>query len=224
MLRSGITIETLDEPVSTIMMFREIWQYKIYIKYYTGPSPHIVVDIGAHIGMFAIQAAVLWPHAYIHAYEPEPTNYSVLCKNIANNSLPGVSVYNEAACAHTGTVNLFIKQRTDSHSIYDNCDGESRQIQVKSNTLAKIVERVQGNTVDFLKMDCEGCEYNLIEKETKVFQSHVRYVVLEYHQAKTQRGAQEILNTLNQAGFSIIEWIPYGQKGLIAASNERLNK
>ena len=37
-----------------------------------GPPVWNVVDLGAHVGEFTIMAAARWPHATIHAFEPNP--------------------------------------------------------------------------------------------------------------------------------------------------------
>jgi len=47
----------------------------------------VVVDIGAFIGAFTLWAKVQWPKATIHAYEPDPTSFKFLIKNIKRAKL-----------------------------------------------------------------------------------------------------------------------------------------
>jgi len=59
----------------------------------TGPPVWTVVDLGAHVGEFTIMAAARWPHAMIHAWEPNPQVLGLLYQNVR---LYNVKVYPKA--------------------------------------------------------------------------------------------------------------------------------
>ena len=223
-LRNGVTIRTSGSARFVLAIFREIWQNRIYVKDLKGPSPGVVVDIGAHVGMFSLLAATLWPHACIHAYEPEPMNHALLIKNIDSPPLSNVIAYNQAVCGHSGTVDLYLKEQTESHSTYNTpYGGKTKDILcVNSTTLVEVIERIDGGVIDFLKVDCEGCEYDLIRNGIDEFRSHVRYVVMEYHEGKTGYDPQEaIVKPLEQEGFTVdIKKHPRGDFGFIVGVND----
>ena len=223
-LRNGVTIRTSGSARSILAIFREIWQNRIYVRDFKGPSPGTVVDIGAHVGMFSLQAATLWPHARIHAYEPEPMNHELLSKNIVRHSLSNVMVYNQAVCSHAGKVELYVKEQTESHSTYNvPYGGKTKHIvSVNCTTLFGVIERIHGGVIDFLKVDCEGCEYELVRNGIDVFRSHVRFVVMEYHEGKTGYDAQEtIVTPLEAIGFTVdVKKHPRGEIGFIVGVND----
>ena len=47
----------------------------------------VVVDVGAHVGVFSIIAALLYPGIKIYAFEPMPLNYMYLVKNVRTAGL-----------------------------------------------------------------------------------------------------------------------------------------
>jgi FkbM family methyltransferase len=55
----------------------------------------IVVDIGAHVGIFAILVALMYPEAKVYAFEPLPANFYFLQKNIARHKVDNVVAVNK---------------------------------------------------------------------------------------------------------------------------------
>ncbi len=49
---------------------------------YTATAP-IVVDVGANVGSFAVWALHRWPDSIVHCYEPVPSNFDLLRRNLA---------------------------------------------------------------------------------------------------------------------------------------------
>ena len=45
-------------------------------------EPKVIFDIGANIGIISLVMTNLYPDAIIHAFEPVPTNYDILLRNI----------------------------------------------------------------------------------------------------------------------------------------------
>ena len=76
--------------------------------------------------------------------------------------------------------------------------------------------------IDFLKIDCEGCEYELLEKGVDVFRSHVRYVVMEYHEGITGRDVQQaIVKPLEDQDFTVdVRRHPRGDIGFVVGVNQ----
>ena len=77
-----------------------------------------VIDIGGHIGTFAIECAVRGK-ADVISFEPEPENYDIFIRNIDVNNLKGqVTVHNKAVSNVNGVTSLYIdKINPGSHSL-----------------------------------------------------------------------------------------------------------
>jgi predicted RNA methylase len=72
-----------------------------------------VFDVGAHVGEYTtIAAKCVGPGGVVHAFEPQPDLQSILHRNMHNNSLANVSVYQCAVTDRSGTVGLVIDRKS----------------------------------------------------------------------------------------------------------------
>jgi len=72
---------SLDVPLT----IKEVFDDLVYKPNWFPLEPEkikTVVDVGAMIGSFALWAKEQWPNAIIHAFEPDPTSYEYLSKNV----------------------------------------------------------------------------------------------------------------------------------------------
>jgi len=70
------------------------------------------------------------------------------------------------------------------------------------STLDVILERYREPEIDFLKMDCEGCEYDLLLSCAVNTLSRIRAISIEVHRCK--KGApQQIVLSLKTMGFQV---------------------
>lgn len=124
-----------------------------------------IVDVGACIGSFAIPYTVIFPDAEILCVEPSKHNFPYLEYNIKN--LPQIKAVKLAAHNTRGNVRISaptIIQRSKPDSDADtgliSIYGESTQYAeaVMTDRLDNIVTK----TVDWLKIDVEGNEENVL--------------------------------------------------------------
>lgn len=140
-----------------------------------------IVDIGGHIGTFMLYAASKAPQATIHAFEPEPSNAAMLRENIAINGLQ-----NRVHCHQLGLGSgresiLHVEaQRTGGHSLILRAEG-SRDVPVQTATLRQMFDENNITRCDFLKMDCEGPEYEAFYTLPPEYFERIRFLALEYH-------------------------------------------
>jgi len=117
----------------------------------------VIVDIGAHIGYYTLLAASLTgEEGKVFAFEPEPSNYALLVKNIEANGYNNVIPVKKAVVDRTRRVKLFLdKRESGEHSIVD--DKRRREaILVDSVTLDDFFGK--DYAIDVIKMDIEGAE------------------------------------------------------------------
>ena len=129
------------------------------------PGAELVIDIGAHVGMFSFYALENGAKRVI-AVEPDPLNYFVLCANIKALGLEDLVIPLNLAVAPTSW---------DRIPIYDLGRGNSgqrstffkatqaRKLSGKAWTieLAKLIEFATAyhQEVDYIKLDVEGMEW-----------------------------------------------------------------
>lgn len=157
-----------------------------------------VVDVGANIGDTAIYFA-LKGAKHVYAFEPYPYSYNIAMKNIKLNYLEDkITLLNEG-CGRSG----FVTIRED----YNNTGGtdlknfkEGKKIRIES--LDEIVKKFNLKHAA-LKIDCEGCEYDLILNASDDALKAFDQIIMEYHY-----GYRNLVKRLRQAGFSVEYGLP----------------
>ncbi len=120
------------------------------------------VDVGANIGYYTLQfAKLVGPSGKVFAFEPDPTNFSVLEKNVRRYGFRNVVCLNQAVCDRSGTVQLYLSEgNPGDHRIYDS--SESRQsIAVSAVRLDDYFARYP-DKIDFIKIDVQGAEDSVL--------------------------------------------------------------
>lgn len=127
----------------------------------------VALDIGAHIGGATIALAVDNPKLQVIAVEAVPPNVALLRRNIEINHLDDRVTVLHAAAGKGGQTTIrwgFEGDETaDHHAFIGNSllTGKTKHqtLEVESLTLGQIVKQRE---VSFCKVDCEGCEYEVL--------------------------------------------------------------
>ena len=129
----------------------------------------VVVDVGAHIGRYALMAAA--NDANVIAVEPDPSNFRLLEKNVKSNGRSNVLLVPEAMTAKPGKLLLSPAPawNTGISSVRSDSLGESSpsiaagEISVPGETLDNMVNAHGLSRIDWLKIDVEGHEVAVLE-------------------------------------------------------------
>lgn len=121
-----------------------------------------VIDIGAHVGTFTLTlASAVGPSGKVIAFEPEPTNFELLKRNIAANGYSWVAT-EQKAISHSSRQNkLYIcKENSGMHRLYPSitCEDSLTVDQVSLDQYLKDAG-LEDCPVSFVKIDIEGAEY-----------------------------------------------------------------
>lgn len=163
-------------------MFNEIFAYDIYKFAATKSSPKII-DCGSNIGLSILYFKSLYPDAEIIGFEPCSQTFEILQKNVEDNNLKNVVVYNKALSDKDEKISFYVSKDYPAHGGTSAAEAKNNQ---KGN-LEQVVDAVKlseyiTQPVAFLKMDIEGAE-DLVLKELadsgKLEQ--VKCMILEYH-------------------------------------------
>lgn len=180
------------DPLEYLHGITEIFIDEVYKQKL--PPNALIIDCGAHIGLSLIYLKRLCPTANIIAFEPDPQNFSLLKKNIESHGFSSVELKNEAVWTTNATLS-FIADGNMSSKI-----GLSQGaiVQVRAVRLADFLTR----KVDFLKIDIEGAEYEVI-KDIQDKLPLVENLFIEYHGSFKQNNELiEILQIVTKNGFN----------------------
>jgi FkbM family methyltransferase len=164
--------------------------YKIF-SYAKHAKPKVIVDIGANIGVFSKLCSLLFPDADIYAYEPNPSALEWLTKNAEGTR---IQVF---PCA--------VGQTSGMVSLDTSCDSTIGRITESGNLEVQCVaasELAEGRPIDFLKMDCEGSEWSILQDLTLLERAQVCGLEYHLHDGHTLAELKELMG---RAGHHVVD-------------------
>lgn len=163
-----------------------------------------VVDIGAGIGDFAVSVARRHPTCQVYAYEPFPESFTLLEENARLNSVSNVSAFPLAIGPQSGEVTLFASGEAVQHSTSEQAMSESvPALEVQALTLDEAFQSNEIEHCDFLKIDCEGCEFGMLFNTSRETLDKISHICLEYHDGFTKFSHEDLERFLAQRGFQV---------------------
>jgi FkbM family methyltransferase len=166
------------------------------------PEPnHVIIDIGAHIGTFALLAASKVPYGKVYAIEPSRETFNYLRINIALNHLQNVEPSHLALSNVKAKVFLYHGKRNWSHSIMKGLSGHGEEVQ--ANTLANYIAEKGIERCDFLKFNCEGAEFPILLNTPPEVLNRIKMILIFYHCDLAEKyDLETLLRYLHKNGFS----------------------
>lgn len=127
----------------------------------------VTIDVGAHVGFYAMIAGLSNPRGRVYAFEPVPAVWQRLMINLSLNQLPNVSAFPLAVGLHTGRSPIYHvaegipSSSSLSQSFFDGyCTPVSTT--VDTCTLDEFVEEHEIPCVDLVKIDTESTEPDVL--------------------------------------------------------------
>jgi FkbM family methyltransferase len=130
----------------------------------------VVVDVGANVGYYTLLASrLVGEEGRVFAFEPEPQNYDLLCKNIKANGCRNVIAEQKAVWKKSGEETLFLdKSNLGGHSLVRaNVMDKDGSVCVKVTSLDEYFGALEC-PVDFIKMDVQGSEMGVFDGMEKI--------------------------------------------------------
>jgi FkbM family methyltransferase len=143
-----------------------------------------VIDVGANIGVTAVIAGLLAFNGSVLALDPVEDTFDYLAANIARSSLTNVKCLNLAAASAEGQVQVVTRPGHSFASFvgydqvmkrYAGYDEEN----VEAITLDRLVQREGMTRVDFVKIDVEGFELEVLRGSSQLLKEAQPTVLLE---------------------------------------------
>jgi FkbM family methyltransferase len=166
------------------------------------PAARFVVDLGAHVGSFTLWAAGAAPCS-VHAFEPNPSTFDLLRRNLAAQP-ERLRCTRAAVAGAAGSRRLALAEDSAANSIDPSRSAAPApaDVTVTSITLAEALERAGFPRVDVLKMDIEGAEYEVLDQLAPRVLDGVGAIVLECHR-RPGASAGDLAARLEREGFDV---------------------
>lgn len=190
----------------------------------------VVLDIGAHIGLFATVAANLPAVEKVYAFEPAPSTLPVLKQTISINHLTNaIEPVNEAMGKETGTITFYIsdEEADNSNSLVSYKEDRNLQgVEVCINTIDHFVKARNLDRVDFIKIDVEGAELDTIRGGIDVFKKFQPSIILAIHPEPIEKKGdklEDIYNLLLSMNYNITYKGKFISKAAFCANKEMID-
>jgi len=191
-----------------------------------------VIDVGANIGMFALWAQPQIARGKLICVEPNPHALKCLAVNIRRNKLDNVTVVAAAVGGDDGIVQFTsfpgleaVGHRADMDapwfanrsnrlgkiarmllplfSFERHSAATAEPIAVQQKLLARIMDDNNVTVANFLKMDCEGSECEILRSLEPSDWRRIERAVIEFHDFGAGRNHDEITDMLCENGFEV---------------------
>jgi FkbM family methyltransferase len=170
----------------------------------------IVVDIGAHMGRYTIPSAKsVGVSGKVIAVEAHPYNFGILQHNLKLNKLTNVSALNSAVYSKKANLKLYLPDEdlgyTMHHSVMTNYlstkynnEIERKFVEVEADTLDNLLKSSAITTVNWIKIDVEGAEYEVLKGAREILSTNKPISILvEVHGKETYGPTIELLRSNN---------------------------
>jgi FkbM family methyltransferase len=182
----------------------------------------IVVDIGAHMGRYTIISSKrVGANGKVVAIEAHPSNFEMLNSNIKLNQLTNVTPLNYAVYSKETKIKLYLPEVESGYTIYNTIMSnrartEDKFVEVSANTLDYLLQLNEITDVNWVKIDVEGAEFEVLKGASNVLsRSKDIALLIEVHGKDTY---EPIIESLRSYNFKIDFEKTYenGEKHIIA--------
>ena len=179
-------------------ILNEIFYQKVYNNDFVCVAENdIVFDIGFNYGFFTLDALTYNPKKVI-GFEPNPN----LVKLFSRLNIDSVQLYQAAVSDKAGSTVFYENNFSGKSSIHSdvNSDTASNSYQVNICSFNDMAE--QYDDIDYLKVDCEGAEYEIFESIPNEFLTNrIRKIALEFHHNINDIKVVNLISKIKQCGF-----------------------
>jgi len=212
------------------MSILDIYKYSEYflLEQYIPKKSNIVIDCGAYIGLYSVICSKLCgDQGLVISIEPEPNSFQILRKNVRENRVNNIQLFNIALLDRECEVEFFVPKVSASGSTFYINHLQKQGIKhsktkVKTTTLDKLIKSMRLDHVDIAKIDVEGAELSVLCGAMESLQNRViNKLVIEVH--KTVTKPEKIIRFLINNGYRIDGYFDVNEfKGLLYAAQEEV--
>lgn len=168
-------------------VYNEIVVDRLYEKFHKVKDGDIVLDIGANAGIFGYSLRDRKPK-HLYMVEPSLTMVKAIKNNCKLMPFP-TTVFDYGISNSNG-----VKETTNQDWIY----AKEKPSEINVRTFAGLIEDMGVDHIDFMKIDCEGGEYEIFTEEYhKFLTTKVGYIAGEWHLGGLDNGVGKFIRFRN---------------------------
>jgi FkbM family methyltransferase len=180
----------------------------------------VVLDVGTNFGWYTtLFAKIAGTGGKVHSFEPSPTTYEKLQKNIELNDCQNKVITNRCAVSDregTTQINVFTKRSHACASLSTLGETDYQSFDTPLTTLNRYISDRSIDRVDFLKIDVEGSELAVLKGGADLLSSPAAPpMMIEINDDTSGAfgyGAEQIWDQLSGYGYDHFYAMTSGQK------------
>ena len=191
---------------------------------------NITVDVGANIGLHTLNMArIVGNTGRVFAFEPDPSNFEILEKNVKINNYQNIILEQKAVGDKHGRTTLYQSDNPGNHRLFPLTKQAKGQIQVELTSLDKyFIDSNLANKINFIKIDVEGFEFSVLKGMKNILKNNKKIKILfENMQINTIEAGFtpiKVLNYLTSYDFKLFCLDDSTKKLLHVSNNEEILK
>jgi autotransporter strand-loop-strand O-heptosyltransferase len=184
-------------------MYKEVFIDKVYDNQYCNiKEGSVILDIGACIGAFS-RFANSKGAKKIYSFEPDYLNYTCLMKNKSDSCI----AFNVGVSSKTKITKFFKDINIGGHSLADIDVNKTRTGEVENImcvSINDIMNSISEDRIDYMKLDTEGAEFDILLECTDDNLRRIRQMVVEFHHMmiKGRVVFDTIMTRMSNLGFN----------------------
>lgn len=199
--------KNLEYPIKIRKSFtdKEVLLYVLLDKYHLPvppiniPHDGLILDLGSNIGLTIAHYKTLYPNLRIIGCEMNIENFKIAQFNI--KKYKNVFLENAAVWINNHGVSYDGNANNDSFRIDKLRVPDSEKIRVSSITINKLISKYNIDKIDFLKMDIEGAEVDVLESCDLSWLGLVQAFGMEFH--SDEANINKYKKKLENLGFKV---------------------
>lgn len=190
-----------------------------------------VLDVGAHIGWYAINFAKRFPQSKIYSFEPIGITFEFLKRNIERNSTENIAIFNYGCSNKKEEKPLYYFKGGSALASIENLINHkgAQKIKCAFKPIDMICHELQISSVDFIKCDAEGSELFILQGGVNTIKKFKPIIFTELYEEWCQKcgySSVDVVQMLGSWGYSVFQSIEgklVDVKQLRFENNERYN-
>ena len=199
----------------------DIFINKCYTNNISIENGDVVIDIGANIGFFSYYA-IINGASKVYAFEPGLAQSQSIKDNFGD--IDTLTIESKAVSNHTDTL-TYIQNNTFSvkSTNYINMSNMEDYIITECECVNLMEYCVNNNInkINFLKIDCEGAEYDIFKSLSDDFIKNIDKISMEFHLNKDGK-VKSLIKRLKDLNFDVICNDVEIEVGLLDAKNKNI--
>tara|TARA_B100000945_G_C20307520_1_gene561133 strand:+ start:219 stop:971 length:753 start_codon:yes stop_codon:yes gene_type:complete len=167
-----------------------------------------IAHVGAHKGQEVEEYLTVFPNVKINLFEPQTNLFNYLKEKFDNKN--NITLYNFALGSINDSSNMFISDNEGQSSSFFKPKlhlvehPEVKFHEGNTSFQIKVLDELEINNIDFLHIDTQGFEMEVLKGSSKILREDVKYIILEINKKELYEGCplvKDIDNFLKTYGF-----------------------